>query len=180
MAELASKRYALALFDAGYELEKIDAFKDELTLLKEIFEREDRFLEVLSHPRINKSEKKDLIDEILKDEISEEMLNFLYILIDKRRESNIIDIELEYEQLYNEHKDIVRVAAKTAVPMQDSAKEKLINVLSGKLDKTVRLTNEVDESIMGGMLLQIEDRLIDGSLRGRLEDIGREIVGAAN
>lgn len=180
MAELVSKRYALALFEAGHELEKIDVFKEELTLLKGLFENEDRFLEVLSHPRINKPEKKEMVDKILKEQISGEMLNFLYILIDKKREKNILDITDEYGELYNEHKNIVKVVAKTAIPMEDKAKEKLINVLSEKLNKTIELTNQVDEDLMGGVLLQIEDRLIDGSLKGQLENIEKVIVGSAN
>lgn len=180
MAELVSKRYALALFEAGLELDKIDAFKDELILLKNVFESEDRLLDILDHPRINKDEKKELVDNIWGEKVSKEMLNFLYILIDKRRESSILDIQEEYEELYNEEKNIVEVVAKTAVPMEESAKEKLKRVLGEKLGKTVELSNQVDESIMGGVLLQIEDKLIDGSLKGQLEAIGKEIVGSAN
>ena len=180
MAELVSKRYALALFEAGSELGKIDVFKDELTLLKGLFKNEDRFLEVLSHPRISNTEKKELVDRVLKEKLSEEMLNFLYILIDKRREADILDIEKEYEELYNEHKNIVKVVAKTAIPMEDKAKVKLIKVLGEKLDKTIELTNEVDKSIMGGVLLQMEDRLIDGSIKAQLDSIGKAIGGAAN
>ena len=108
------------------------------------------------------------------------MLNFLYILIDKRREADILDIEKEYEELYNEHKNIVKVVAKTAIPMEDKAKVKLIKVLGEKLDKTIELTNEVDKSIMGGVLLQMEDRLIDGSIKAQLDSIGKAIGGAAN
>jgi F-type H+-transporting ATPase subunit delta len=180
MAELVSKRYALALFEAGNELDKIEAFKDELTLLKDVFIREDRLIDILGHPRINKSEKKDLISKIFEDKISKEMLNFLYILVDKRRESHLLDIENRYEELYNEHKNIVKVVAKTAIPMEDGAKIKLENVLSEKLHKEIELTNEVDPSIMGGVLLKIADKLIDGSLKGQLENIGKAIVGAAN
>lgn len=180
MAELVSKRYALALFEAGCELDKIDAFKDELTLLKDVFKREDRLMDILGHPRIDKSEKKDLIDKLFKDKISDQMLNFLYILVDKRRESHLLDIEESYEGLYNEHKNIVKVVAKTAIPMEDKAKIKLSNVLSEKLDKTIELTNEVDPSLMGGVLLKIADKLIDGSLKGQLESIGKSIVGATN
>ncbi len=180
MAELVSRRYALALFEAGSELDKIDAFKDELTLLKNIFTSEERLLDILGHPRISKSEKKDLVDKILKGKVSQEVLNFIYILIDKRRESNILDIEEEYERLYNKHKNIVKVVAKTAVPMEDDAKMKLVNVLGEKLEKKIELTNLVDKSIMGGVLLKIEDKLIDGSLKGQLESIGKVLVGSTN
>lgn len=180
MAELVSKRYALALFEAGKELGKIDAFKDELTLLKNVFHSEDRLLDILGHPRINKTEKKELIDKIWGDKVSQEIMNFLYILIDKRRESNILDIEEEYEELYNKEKNIVKVVAKTAIPMEDKAKEKLKDVLGEKLGKTIELSNIIDESIMGGVLLKIEDKLIDGSLKGQLDAIGKVIVGSTN
>lgn len=180
MAELVSKRYALALFEAGNEMEKIDIFKDELNFLKDIFTNEDKLMEILSHPRISKKEKKSLVDKLFKEKLSQEMINFLYVLIDKRRESSILDIEKEYENLFNKHKNIVKVVAKTAVPMEDSSQKKLINVLSEKLQKKIELTNEIDKSIMGGVLLKIENKLIDGSLKGQLESIGKVIVGATN
>lgn len=179
MAELVSRRYALALFEAGLELQKIDAFKDELTLLNDVFIREEKLLDILGHPRINKEEKKDMVDKIFQGSLSQEVFNFMYILIDKRRESNILEIKKEYDKLYNEQKNIIKVVARTAVPMEDEAKIKLSKVLGEKLEKTIELSNQVDPSIMGGVVLRIEDKLIDGSLKGQLEDIGKALVGSA-
>lgn len=180
MAELISKRYALALFEAGLDLGKVNEFNEELDFVKTIFVGEKKLLQILGHPKINKVEKKDLIDKLFKEKLSLEMLNFLYILIDKRREMYILDMIDQYKGLFNEHENIVKVVAMTAVPMEEKSKAKLITVLNNRLNKKIELTNEVDSSILGGVLLKMENKIMDGTLKGQLESIGRVISGAAN
>ena len=180
MAKLVGNRYASALFEAGMDLDKIQIFNKELEFLKEVFEGEEKLLQILHHPKIKKSEKRDLIDSIFKERISQEMMNFIYILIDKRREDHILEIVEEYKNLYNKHENIINVVAITAVPMEDKAKNKLITVLKDKLKKTIELTNKIDTGVMGGVLLKVEDKLIDGTVKGQLESIGKAIQGATN
>lgn len=180
MAKLIANRYASALFEAGMDLGKIKEFSKELDFLKEVFQGEDKLFQILRHPKISKGEKKSLIDSLFKDRISIEMINFLYILIDKRRESHIIEVVEHYKVLFNTHENIIKVVAITAVPMEDKEKNKLMTVLKDKLKKTIELTNEIDKKIIGGVLLKVEDKLIDGTVKGQLESIGRAIQGAAN
>lgn len=180
MAELVSKRYALALFDAGRDTKKIDLFKEELDFLSNILKEQEQLMTLLSHPRINKVEKKELLDKIFKEKFSSELLNFLYILIDKRREVNILGIIEEYNKLFNDYKNIVNVVAKTAVPMEEKAKDHLSKVLGENLNKKIYLTNIIDNSIIGGVILKIENKLIDGSLKGQLESMGRSLMGVTN
>lgn len=180
MAELVSKRYALALFQAGLELDKIDVFNEELDFLKVVLEKEEDLMKILSHPRIKKNEKKDLIDKIFKNKLSLEVVNYIYIIIDKRREAHILEIIEKYKVLYNEHKNIVKVVAISAVAMEEKSKNRLIEVLGNKLNKTIELSNEVDKSVFGGVLLKIEDKVIDGTLKGQLESMSRLILGATN
>ena len=180
MAELVSKRYALALFEAGLDLDKIDEFNKELDFLQTVFDQEEQLLQLLSHPRIKKDEKKDLINRIFKDKLSQELVNFIYILIDKRREAHIIDIITKYKELFNEHKNIIIVVAMTAVPMEEKARNKLVEVLASKLDKTVELTNEIDKSVIGGVVLNIENKVVDGSLKGQLDSLSKILLGTNN
>lgn len=180
MAELVSKRYALALFEAGLDLDKIDEFNKELDFLQTVFDQEEQLLQLLSHPRIKKDEKKDLINRIFKDKLSQELVNFIYILIDKRREAHIIDIITKYKELFNEHKNIIKVVAMTAVPMEEKARNKLVEVLASKLDKTVELTNEIDSSVIGGVVLNIENKVVDGSLKGQLDSLSKILLGTNN
>jgi F-type H+-transporting ATPase subunit delta len=180
MAKLVSSRYALALFEAGLDIGKIDEFNKELDFLKVIFEKEVKLLQILNHPRISKDEKKQLIDKIFKEKLSQEMINFLYILVDKRREGFILDIVEEYKERFNEHKNILNVVAITAIPMEKQSKDKLQVVLSNKLNKKIQLSNKVDKTIIGGVLLKVESKIIDGTVKGQLESIGQAIGGIAN
>ena len=180
MAKLVANRYASALFEAGIDLEKIKLFNDELDFLGKTFKEEEKLLQILDHPKIGKVEKRDLIDSIFKERLSEEMINFLYILIDKRREGHILEIVEEYKKMFNKHENIIKVVAITAVPMENKAKDRLSVVLKDKLKKAIELTNEVDEGLIGGVLLKVEDKLIDGTIKGQLESIGRVIKGATN
>lgn len=180
MAKLVANRYASALFEAGIDLDKIKKFNSELTFLEGVFSGEEKLLQILHHPKIAKSEKRNLLDSLFKERLSEEMMNFLYILIDKRREGYILDIVEEYRLLFNKHENIIKVVAVTAVAMEDKAKERLTVVLKDKLKKTIELTNEIDIGLIGGVLLKVENKLIDGTVKGQLESIGRAIQGATN
>lgn len=180
MAKLVSNRYASALFQAGIDLDKIKDFNRELNFLEKVFKGEEKLLQILHHPKIGKAEKRDLVDKLFKEKLSEEMVNFLYILIDKRRQGYILEIVEEYRALFNQHENIIKVTAVTAVPMENKAKDKLTKVLKNKLKKTIELTNEIDKSLIGGVLLKVENKLIDGTVRGQLESIGRTIQGATN
>lgn len=177
MAKLVAKRYALSLFETGLELNKIKEFNDELNFIKKIFESEPRLLQILHHPKISKVEKRSLLNDIFKDKISLEMVNFLYILIDKRREDFILEIAQSYKVLFNEHQEILKVMAITAVPMEDKAKEKLSLVLKNKFNKNIELSNVIDKSLIGGVLLKIENKIMDGSLRGQLKSMELAIKG---
>ena len=175
MAELVAKRYAGALFEAGLELEKIDEFRDDLESIVNVLDSEDDLYKILAHPKISKDEKKELVKALFGENINREVLNFLYILIDKRRESNIKSIFDTFQGEYNLHKGIVEVTAITAVEMDDERKDKLTKALSEKMDKKVILTNTIDKDIIGGVMLKTSDKFIDGSIKGQLEDMEKAI-----
>lgn len=180
MAELVAKRYAQALFEAGEDLSKTDEFYENLKSLDGILQEEPKLLDLLSHPKISKKEKKDLIDTIFEKNMVEEVRNFIYILIDKKREKNLPDILKIYEDLYYQDRGILRVVAVTAVPMKDEAKDKLSQVLGSKLDKKIEIKNQIDKSIIGGVRLELEGKLIDGSIKGKLDSMARTFRAATN
>jgi len=87
MAKLVSNRYANALFEAGLELNKLKEFQKDLEYIKNILEYESKIQAILSHPKISKDEKKDLLIIYLAKTYLKKWLNFLYITVDKRREN---------------------------------------------------------------------------------------------
>jgi len=175
MAKLVSKRYALALFETGLELNKIEEFKGEMSFISQVLKKEDRLENILSHPKVTKNEKKDLLNSLFKEKVSQEILNFLYIVVDKRREKYIEEINNYYHHLYNEEKNIIEATAITAVPMDGKAEEKLKIILSNKLGKNVELKNLVDKDLIGGVMLKVENRIMDGTVRGQLESMEKNL-----
>lgn len=180
MAELIASRYASALFDAGKDLDKVSEFYEELKLLREVFKEEEKLIQILSHPKISKNEKKDLIKNIFQNQVSQELINFLYILIDKKREKNILEIIKVYEDLYYDYEGVLRVMATTASLMKEDSKNRLSKVLEEKLNKKILIKNKVEEDIIGGVKLEIEGKLIDGTIKGKLDAMAKLFKAATN
>lgn len=178
MAELVGKRYSASLFEVGIELDKMDTFHKEINFIKDIIEDNNSILKILEHPEISKREKRDVVEEIFGEMVSKEMLNFLFITIDKRREKNIINIVDEFNKLFKDYRGIVDIEAVTAVPMNEEASERLKTVLGNKLKKEINLSNRVDHSIIGGVMLNMDEKIIDSTLKtqlGEMESMFKEI-----
>lgn len=175
MAELVGKRYAEALYEVALELDKLEDFKEEIKAISQVLETEPQLKTIFEHPKLSKEEKKDIVNSIFKGRVSQEILNLCYIVIDKGREAYLTQISEEYIRLSNEKQGIVEAKAITAVPMDDKEMKKLEKQLSKKLDKKVLLSNEIDSTIIGGVLVKIGDKIIDSSIKGRFADLYKDL-----
>lgn len=175
MAELVAKRYASALFEVGNEENKLDIFVDELKNIVLIFDENKEFFNILKSPLISKKEKKELVETVYKDKISSEILNFLRILADKDRISVIKEIMKQYKDLLNEKNNVLYAVAVTAIPLKDEQMEALKDKLSKATGKTMEITNEIDENILGGILIRMGYEEIDGTVKTRLEKLKKEL-----
>ena len=171
MAKLVSKTYAEALFEVALEENKVDLFLDEINFVTETLKLHSELYELFKSPLIRVEEKKNIVKEVFSGKLSKEMNNFLKVIMDKRRGSSIEQIKWEYERIVNDHKGIVEAVAITAIPLADKEKIILQNKLTSLTEKTVKLTNEIDEKVVGGVLVKIGDKVIDGTIKGRLEEI---------
>lgn len=171
MAKLVSKTYSEALFEVALEEEKIDLFLQELEFIIETFKTYPEFHELFKSPLVKVNEKKEVLNQVFGDKLSKEMTNFLKIILDKSRAHYIEPIKWEYERMVNRHKGIVKAVATTAIPLSDEEKMNLQNKLSNLTGKNIKLINEIDRSLLGGVLVRIEDKVIDGTIKGRLDDM---------
>lgn len=176
MAELVAKRYAGALFEVGIEENKLDLFADELKNIVLIFDENLNFFNILKSPLISKKEKKELVENVYTDKVSNEILNFLRILVDKDRISIIKEMSIQYKNLLNKKNNIIEAVAVTAIPLESVQMEDLKAKLSATTGKNMEITNVVDENILGGILIRMGYEEIDGTVKTRLEKLKKELL----
>ncbi len=179
MAELTvGITYGSSLYDVAKELGKEEPILEELEQLSEIFKKNPDFLEFVSTPVISKHEKKEELKAIFEGKLIPEVLNFVYILVDKGRAGNFADIVRQYKHRMDiDDKISVGEIFSTVIlsPEQLAAFEKETGEL---LRQTVELTNKLDASLIGGVKIFIEGKVIDASVKSRLQGM-KETLGAA-
>ncbi len=175
MAELVSKRYASALFEVAFEEQNYEKVKDELNFILDCFKKEPQLYQLLRSPLITTDEKKDIISNIYKDKLSVEVFNFLRVVIDKGREEHMEAMVKEYSILADGVKNKVEAVAITAVPMDKKDLLKLQQNLSESSGKNIQLQNQVDPTIIGGVLVKIGDKVIDGTVKSRLANMQEQL-----
>jgi len=129
---------------------------------------------------VSKAEKRAKIETILQDRASNVFVNFLLVLLQKNRESIFSDIAREYQALVDQRQKRTRAAATTAVPLDDKAIARLKSVLDKAFDSDVRIDSEVDPSILGGIIVNVNGRLLDGSLKSQLRRLKSQLVENTN
>jgi len=172
MAELTVEMtYGKALFDAAKDVNKIELILDEITGIQDVFVAEPDFYEFVNTPIISGAKKKAAVEKIFTGRISPEVLNFLYILIDKRRTKNFGKIIDQYQKIINVSEG---VSSGDIYSVEALTEEQLLafEQKTGKLiRKNVKLENKVDPSILGGVKIFVEGKIIDATIRKRLQDL---------
>ncbi|MDO4196704.1 MAG: ATP synthase F1 subunit delta [Prevotellaceae bacterium] len=176
MAELTVDRtYGTALFEAAGDLGIKDEILEETVGLMELFEKEPDLATFMKYPSIPAREKKEVIKNIFEGRIDDVFLNFLYVLVDKGRTTHLQGILKMYIKLIDEEAGFTNGIVYSVVPLGEDKIKELEEETSKLLRKNVKLTNELDTDLIGGVKILAEGKLIDLSYRKRLEDLGNQI-----
>lgn len=170
-----SERYAQALFELATEKNTIESIKEELISVSGAIKEYPEFENLLFHPVINPFDKKAMLEGIFKGKVSDVSLNFLKFLVDKKREALIQEISDLYTLMVNNLQRKVVAEVYTAVEIGSAELDLLRQKLESYLDKKVDLENHVDQNVLGGVLVKIGDRVIDGTLKTRFENMARSL-----
>lgn len=171
--------YGSSLYELAKEEGLTEEIFRELTAVVGIFDENPDYLRFLGNGSISKQERCAALDEALGGRLQPYLLNFLKILCENGTAMQFKGCAAEYRRRYNDDHDIVEVCAVTAVEMKPALREKLMQKLQSVLGKTVELSCRVDAACMGGILLELPGRQLDGTVKHRLEDLRRELKTAA-
>ena len=167
-------RFAEAAFAVARDSNQLDAWLDALKQASAIFENHAAAL-FLTSPVEPADKKRGVLGQLLPG-VSPDVQRFLAILAHRDRLDLVPEIAAVFERLLNEHRGIAVAQVTTAVPIDERQKAVIASKLARRLGKTVTLETRVDASILGGVVAQIGDDVIDGSVRGRLERLRRRLT----
>ncbi len=173
---LVAKRYAKALFEVADEKKLLDEVESDLQLVLNVMKETDGFDNFIRHPKVGMDVKKDIVTKAFQNEITEISQNLLYQLIDNHRMEYIKEILFQFVLLANKARKVVDVEAVTAFELNQTDKEAIAQSLNKKFNKSVRLINVIEPSIIGGMVVKIGNRIYDGSLQAQLEMMKKKLI----
>ncbi|HZG17134.1 MAG TPA: F0F1 ATP synthase subunit delta [Candidatus Bathyarchaeia archaeon] len=175
MSAGVAKRYARALYEVAKERGLIDQIETEVNSVVEAVNGNADLEKLLMHPHIAADAKKELVKDLFQAHLSEETLNFLYILVENGRESDLATIAYSYIQLANEERGIADAIVTTAKALSTEEQAQIAEQFGKVLNKKLRIQTVVDPSILGGVVVKIGDRLYDGSIKSKLEHFAHQL-----
>lgn len=175
-AGVISSTYGHALFELAVEQKTIDSLLAEAETVCTVLEENPDFQKVLEHPRIDREEKIALLESCFRGKVSDDMTGFLCVLIRNDRQKEIASSLAEFADEVREYRRIGVCRVVSALPLTDAQKTRLTE----RLIETTRYTSfemhyETDPSLIGGITIRIGDRVVDMSIRSKLNDLTKTL-----
>lgn len=167
-SQLALK-YAQAIYEIATEKAMLDTVEQQLKLVETTIAGHEDLATLMYHPLVPAPAKKETVKQIFAEDLEEFVLNFLLLLIDKRREPALPAITREYIHLANEARNIAEAEVFTAKELSAAQLESLAAKLSQVTGKNIVLKTTIDQELLGGVVVKIGDKLIDGSVSRQLK-----------
>jgi F-type H+-transporting ATPase subunit delta len=169
IAAQVAKKYAHALLLSTRERGLVEQAYTQFTDLKGLLEKDPALIRFLSSPRIEEDQKLTVIRTVFGNHLEPLFVEFLVVLVEKRRAGFIIDVIDEFDRLVEFERGIARVTVITAVPLTPAETAALTAKLTAKVGKTIELEKKVDPEILGGVIVIMHDEIVDGSVRRGLD-----------
>jgi F-type H+-transporting ATPase subunit delta len=172
-----ASRYAKSLLDLSVEQNTVEPTLQDINLLDSICRQSPDFVNVLRSPIIKADKKQHIIDAVMGSKLHPLTQSFIKLLVSKGRESNLPEIAAAFISQYKVMKNIKTAKLTTAVPVSDSIKQAIRGkVLDAMPGMHIELKEEVNPELIGGFVLQVEDKLVDASVRRDLNDVKAQFL----
>lgn len=180
----ASARYAKALFHLAEERNELERIDTDFKRVRDTVARYPEITHLALNSTISQAEKEDFVEKIFADSTDPVfrpvplLLQFLKVLVKKRRFRELTDIQQEFHRLVERKQGIREVRAITATPLSAGTRERIKNVLKEKLKADIRLVTETEPELIGGLILRFEGSEIDASVRSRLAELKQKLMAS--
>ena len=169
-------RYAESLFDLAKEENKVTQYLDDIKLVGEVLDSDPQIVQFFNHVLIENDKKIQLLDQSFKGNVDQYVLNFLKLLVQSRRIRYIDDIVKYYINLSNQYLGIEEGMIYTPYELTDQQIQDIEKAISQKENKKVTLKVSIDPSLLGGIKVQIANRIYDGTIKNKVEMLKKELL----
>jgi len=174
----AARVYAEALFEVGRDKGKLDALQQQLGEFADAVDRNRELQVFFFSPYLSSLEKGEGIKRAITG-AEPELINFLELLVDKHRMTEVFRIRREFDELWKQENRRLDVTVTSAVELDPSVVEKIGQEVEHQTGEKVDLSSRVDGEILGGIVLQVGNMVLDASIRSRLEKLRKSVATAA-
>lgn len=174
----AARVYAEALFEVGRDKGKLDALQEQLAQFTDAVDRNRELQVFFFSPYLSSAEKVEGIGRAISG-AEPELINFLELLVDKHRMTEIFRIRRELDELWKRENRRIDVTVTSAVELDPAVVAKIGQEVERQTGEEVDLSSEVDDRILGGIVLQVGNMVLDASIRSRLEKLRKTVATAA-
>jgi F-type H+-transporting ATPase subunit delta len=174
----AARVYAEALFEAGKDKENLDALHEQLGQFADAVDGNRELQVFLFSPYLSSADKKDGLHRVL-DGAESELMNFLELLVEKGRMPEVFRIRRELDELWKRENRRLDVTVTSAVELDPAVVSKIGDEVEKQTGEKVDLSSEVDDSILGGIVLRVGNMVLDASIQTRLEKLRKSVASAA-
>lgn len=173
--DMVASRYAESLFDLAKEENAIETYQKDIIKIQNVF-NDDVFVQFFSHVAVQDDDKINILKKSFQDQVSEYVLNFLMLLVKKRRMKYIRQICQHFQSLCNDYFGVKVGKVYSAFELTKEQIHKVEKAMSQKVGKKVQLHVVIDESLIGGIKVDIDNHIYDDSLSYKLESLRKELL----
>ena len=174
-ANTVARPYAQAAFDEARRLGDLKGWSAVLAILAESLNNAE-VRTVISNPRVDKSKVEELVVALCGNQLSAQQRSFIRILMDNHRLDVVTEILIMYEALRAEAEKFVEVTVASAFELSDAQQQKIAAALKARMQREIRLSCKVDKTLLGGVVIRAEDKVIDGSALARLGEMANAMA----
>lgn len=171
---VAAKRHAQAVFQLALERGELEKWLEDLNTIATTLS-EPQLMAILESPKVHLDEKMELLRRCLPG-VSQLALNLVYLLVARRRLRLIDQIVSEYQRLADAYQGVEHAEVTTAIPLDEEDRQRLSERLAELTGTRIVLSTRVDPNVIGGFVVRIGDRLIDGSTKSKLDSLRKSLV----
>jgi F-type H+-transporting ATPase subunit delta len=176
LAQQVAKKYSHALFDLAKEKKLLDKAWDQFNALAVYLKKDSTFLDFMSAPQVLEKHKIDLLKKVFQSRLEKPFLDFLFVVTDKHRINFLPEIIDEFDRLVRAERGISRATCITTISLSDSERKSLIEQLAKKTSMKIELEEKIDKSIIGGMIVILQNQIIDGSVKYHLSLLRNKLM----